>query len=122
MSVTIMLTTPRVRTSHVCALAGVLVIFDAAAGCRAPVQRAGPSRIDLGAVEPIEPPATGSATSQQLTTSGDRMILSWLALTDAGATLTFAERTSSGWSDPRAVSPATEVVANAADVPSVRAL
>jgi hypothetical protein len=116
------LTTPRARASHICAIAGLLVMLHAAAGCRAPSERGRPSRVELGAVEPIVSPATGSATSQQLTTSGDRLILSWLALTDAGTTLTFAQRTSAGWSEPRAVSSATDIVANAADVPSVRAL
>jgi hypothetical protein len=48
--------------------------------------------------------------------------MSWLDLADARTTLTFAERTSSGWSEPRAVPSATDIVANTADVPSVRAL
>ena len=97
-------------------------MLQAAAGCRASVENSKASRIDLGAVEAIASPATGSATSQQLTTSGDRMILSWLDLADARTTLTFAERTSSGWSAPRVVQSAMDLVANAADVPSVRAL
>ena len=117
------LTTPSARTgaSHG-ALASLLILLHVAAGCRAPLEDGKPSRIDLGAVETIASPATGSATSQQLTASGDRMILSWLDLADSGTTLTFAERTSSGWSEPRVVPSAKDIVANAADVPSVRAL
>lgn len=113
----------RTRAYRLGALPCFLLMLQAAAGCRAPVESSKASRIDhLGAVEVIASPATGSATSQQLTTSGDRLILSWLGLADGRTTLTFAERTSSGWSDPRAVPSATDIVANAADVPSVRAL
>ena len=118
------LTAPGARTpaSHVCALASLLVLLQVIAGCRAPREPSKPSRIDLGAVETIASPATGSATSQQLTNSGNRVILSWLDLAAASATLTFAERTNAGWSEPRAVVSAKDIVANAADVPSVRAL
>jgi BNR repeat-like domain len=116
--------TNRTRTRALLAAlaACFLLMLQAATGCRAAVESSKASRIDLGAVEAIPSPATGSATSQQLTASGDRMILSWLDLADAGTTLTFAERTSSGWSEPRAVPSAKDIVANAADVPSVRAL
>jgi hypothetical protein len=99
-----------------------LLMLQTATGCRAAVESSKASRVDLGAVEAIASPARGSATSQQLTTSGDRVILSWLDLANDRATLTFAERTTSGWSDARAVPAATDLVANAADVPSVRAL
>ena len=112
----------RTRAFRVTVLAVFLLGLQAAAGCRTPGESRKASRIDLGAVEAIASPATGSATSQQLTTSGDRLILSWLDLANSGTTLTFAERTASGWSDARAVPPATDIVANAADVPSVRAL
>lgn len=110
------------RASRVGALPCFLLMLQAAAGCRAPVESTKASRIELGAVEAIASPATGSATSQQLTTSGDRLIMSWLDLADARTTLTFADRTGSGWSEPRAVASAADIVANAADVPSVRAL
>lgn len=112
----------RTRVSHVAVLVAFLFGLQAAAGCRTPVENRKASRVDLGAVEAIASPATGSATSQQLTTSGNRLILSWLDLATSGTTLTFAERTTSGWSEPRAVPSATDIVANAADVPSVRAL
>jgi hypothetical protein len=112
----------RTRASRVAVVACFLLGLQAAAGCRAPAESRKASRIDLGAVEAIASPATGSATSQQLTTSGDRLILSWLDLASSRTTLTFAERTTSGWSDARAVPSATDIVANAADVPSVRAL
>lgn len=119
-----MLTPSRTRTraSRVGALPCFLLVLQAGAGCRTSVENSKTSRVDLGAVEAIASPATGSATSQQLTASGDRLILSWLDLADARTTLTFAERTNSGWSEPRTVPSATDIVANAADVPSVRAL
>ena len=112
----------RTRASRLGAVPCCLLLVHAAAGCRAPVEGSKASRVELGAVEAIASPATGSATSQQLTTTGDRLIMSWLDLADARTTLTFAERTSSGWSEPRAVPSATDIVANTADVPSVRAL
>src|SRR6185503_6254011 len=112
----------RTRASRVTVLTGFLLGLQAAAGCRTPAESRKASRIDLGAVEAIASPAAGSATSQQLTTSGDRLILSWLDLANSRPTLTFAERTPSGWSEARAVPSATDIVANAADVPSVRAL
>jgi len=72
--------------------------------------------------EELPSPATGSSTTPQLTVEGERTILSWLELADSGTTLKFAERTSSGWSEPRAVASGDNFVVNAADVPSVRAL
>lgn len=99
----------------------LLLLLLAAAGCRGPAATR-IARISLGSVEPITSPATGSSTSPQLTTSGNRVILSWIELADFRATLKFAERTTSGWSEPRAVSAGQDIVANAADVPSVRAL
>jgi hypothetical protein len=73
------------------------------------------------AVEPMPSPASGTATAPQLTVNGERTILSWLEKANAFTTLKFAERTSSGWSEPRVVASGTDFVTNAADVPSVRA-
>jgi len=74
------------------------------------------------AVEPIPSPASGTTAAPQLTVRGDRAILSWLETAEARTTLKFAERTPSGWSEPRAVASGSDFVTNAADVPSVRAL
>ena len=112
----------RARTIFAGALAGLLPVLLTAGGCSTPPDRERASRIDLGTAEAVASPATGSATSQQLTNSGDRMILSWLESANFRTTLKFAERTGAGWSEPRAVSVAADIVTNAADVPSVRAL
>lgn len=73
-------------------------------------------------VEPLPPPTGAGSTSPKLTVGDGRTILSWLELTESGATLTFAERTSSGWSEPRVVRSGSDLVVNDADVPSVRPL
>jgi hypothetical protein len=96
----------------------------AVGGCRKP-PATGATDAHSGwklAVEPIPSPASGTTTAPQLTVRGDRAILSWLETADARTALKFAERTPSGWSDPRVVASGTDFVTNAADVPSVRAL
>jgi hypothetical protein len=74
------------------------------------------------AVEPIPSPASGTTSAPQLMVRGDRAILSWLESANFSTTLKFAERTPSGWSEPRVVASGSDFVTNAADVPSVRAL
>ena len=74
------------------------------------------------AVEPIPSPATGTTSAPQLMVRGDRAILSWLENANFITTLKFAERTPSGWSEPRVVASGSDFVVNAADVPSVRVL
>jgi hypothetical protein len=73
-------------------------------------------------VEPLPSPAGASSTSPKLTVGDGRTILSWLELGELGATLKFAERTSSGWSEPRVVRSGADLLIYDADVPSVRAL
>jgi hypothetical protein len=73
------------------------------------------------AIEPLTSPAGAESTAPQLTVSADRMILSWLE-TGHHATLKYAERTATGWSAASTVVSSENVVANWADVPSVRAL
>jgi hypothetical protein len=71
-------------------------------------------------IEPLSSPAGENAQEPQLTTSGDHTILSWLEVTDAGnATLKFAERTMSGWSEARTVASGSDFFVNSADLPSV---
>lgn len=73
-------------------------------------------------VEPLPSSAGAGSTSPRLTADEGRTILSWLEPTESGTTLKFAERTGSGWSEPRVVASGADLVVNGADVPSVRAL
>jgi hypothetical protein len=74
------------------------------------------------AIEPLTSPAGANTAEPQFTVQGDRAILSWLEVVGKRATLTFAERTASGWSEARTVASGNDFFVNAADVPSVRAL
>jgi hypothetical protein len=74
------------------------------------------------AVEPLASPAGADSSAPQLTVEGTRAILSWMERAGPRATLKFAERTPSGWSAARTVVSGSDLVVNAADVPSVRAL
>jgi hypothetical protein len=73
-------------------------------------------------VQPLPSPAGTGSTEPQLTIQGDRVLLSWLEVSGARATLKYAERTSSGWSTPQIVSAGNNFFVNAFDVPSVHAL
>jgi hypothetical protein len=73
-------------------------------------------------VQPLPSPAGAGSTEPQLTTQGDRVILSWLEVSGARASLKYAERTASGWSTPQTVSASNLFFVNAFDVPSVRVL
>ena len=68
-------------------------------------------QVSIGAAE-------GSA-QPQLTAMGDRALLSWIERSGKLATLKFAERTASGWSEPRTVASGEDWFVNWADVPSV---
>jgi hypothetical protein len=109
-------------TCYTVALTGLVAALLTAWACGTSTDGDRASRVDLGTAEAVASPATGGATSQQLTNSSGRMILSWLESADFRTTLRFSERTGAGWSEPRHVSVATDIVTNAADVPSVRAL
>lgn len=71
---------------------------------------------------PIASPAGANTTEPQMTVQGNRVILSWLEIAGKHASLKFAERTSSGWTDPRTASSGDDFMVNPADVPSVRRL
>jgi hypothetical protein len=73
-------------------------------------------------LEQITAPAGLDTESPQLTVEGDRAILSWLERHGEHAVLKFAERTATGWSPTRTVASGSDLLVNAADVPSVRAL
>jgi len=100
-------------------VAGCLVL----GGCRKPPEASAKDAYAdwTLAVEPLPSPVSGPATTPQLTVNGERTILSWLERANARTSLKFAERTASGWSEPRVVASGTDFVTNAADVPSVRA-
>jgi hypothetical protein len=74
------------------------------------------------AIEPLPSPAADGASAPQMRTQGSRTILSWLEPSDVGASLKFAERTSSGWSEPRTAASGDNLVVNFADVPAVQLL
>jgi hypothetical protein len=67
-------------------------------------------------------PAGANTSEPQMTAQGGRVILSWLEIAGKRAWLKFAERTPSGWTDPRTAASGDDFMVNAADVPSVRRL
>lgn len=73
-------------------------------------------------IEPLTSPAAANTVEPQLTTENGRTILSWLELAGTRTTLKFAERTSTGWTEPRTVAEGTDFMVNSADVPSVTRL
>jgi hypothetical protein len=73
-------------------------------------------------IEPLASPAGANSSEPQLTAQGDRVILSWLEVNGERATLRFAERTPSGWSNAQTAASGTHFFINSFDVPSVRAL
>lgn len=73
-------------------------------------------------IETLQSPAGANSSEPQITAQGDRVILSWLEVSGDRATLKFAERTASGWSNAQTVASGTHFFVNSFDVPSVRAL
>jgi hypothetical protein len=73
-------------------------------------------------IETLHSPAGANSSEPQITAQGDRVILSWLEVSGERATLKFAERTASGWSNAQTVASGTHFFVNSYDVPSVRAL
>jgi BNR repeat protein len=73
-------------------------------------------------IESLPSPAGANSSEPQLTAEGDRVILSWLEMNGERATLKFAERTASGWSNAQTVASGTHFFVNSFDVPSVHAL
>jgi hypothetical protein len=70
-------------------------------------------------VRPVPSPATGQSGQPQLSINGNRAILSWIEERGSRATLMFADRTASGWSQPKPVAWGDDWFVNWADVPSV---
>jgi hypothetical protein len=73
-------------------------------------------------VESIQSPAGANSSVPQMTTAGDRVVLSWVERDGSKSTLKYAERTASGWSAPMVVVASDTLMVNSADVPSVRAM
>lgn len=71
------------------------------------------------AIQPVPSPARAGGAQPQITTQGDRAVLSWLERDGARATLKYAERTRSGWAEPKTVASGEDFFVNWADVPSV---
>ena len=74
------------------------------------------------AVQPLASPAAASSGEPRLTIEGNRTFLSWIETSETKDSLKFAERTSSGWSTPLPIVSGTNLMVNAADVPSVHLL
>jgi hypothetical protein len=73
-------------------------------------------------IEAVPSPAEALSSAPQLTTTGDRSILSWMERAVPRSLLKFAERTPTGWSAPKTIASGNDLLVNAADVPSVRVL
>jgi hypothetical protein len=73
-------------------------------------------------IEPLPSPAADSSSAPQLTTEGDRAIVSWMERAVPRTLFKFSERTAAAWSAPATVAAGNDLVVNAADVPSVRPL
>ena len=73
-------------------------------------------------IESLASPAGKNSSEPQFGVQGDRVTLSWLEVNGERATLRFAERTPSGWSDAHNVAAGSNFFINAFDVPSVHAL
>jgi hypothetical protein len=83
---------------------------------------AGNTSPELPALPPPTPlmsPAQGRAGMPQLTEFNGRVLLSWVEMTGATATLKFAERAGAGWSAAQTVASGADWFVNWADVPSV---
>ena len=74
------------------------------------------------APQALTSPATGSSAQPQLSVSSRGVLLSWIERTGDLATLKFAERTASGWTESRTVASGRDWFVNWADVPSVMRL
>ena len=70
-------------------------------------------------IAPVASPAAANSGEPQLTVSDRGVLLSWIERDGGKMTLRFAERTPTGWTDPRTVASGDDWSINAMDVPSV---
>lgn len=82
-----------------------------------PAARAQPAARPL-AVEPIGSPAGAASAQPQLSASSRGVLLSWIDREGPRAILKWAERTPTGWTNPRIVASGDDWFVNWADVPS----
>lgn len=73
----------------------------------------------LPGIQSIPTPAGPGSAQPQLSVSDRGVLLSWIEKNGTRAVLKFAERTGSGWSEPRTVASGDDWFVNWADVPSV---
>jgi hypothetical protein len=109
---------PRKTTIKMRYLGVLAVLAMAVAACN----RTPPDTASTLTLDALPSPAQGASSGPQLTTAGDRAILSWIESANFRGTLKIAERTDAGWSEPRVVASGQDLLVNAADVPSVAAL
>jgi hypothetical protein len=70
-------------------------------------------------IEKDRSPAGQASAQPRLTATGGNVVLSWLASVAGDTTLTFSERTDTGWSAPLPVVSKRDLFTNWADLPSV---
>ena len=70
-------------------------------------------------IQPLSNPTAPGSAQPQLTMSKRGVLLSWIERTGPVAALKFAERTLTGWTEPRTVATGSDWFVNWADVPSV---
>jgi hypothetical protein len=99
------------RSLTLLALGALLV----SAACAAPQARTAAP----WALENVSAPVGANSAQPQLTVSARGVLLSWIERDGTTATLKFAERTRSGWTDARTVAGGSDWFVNWADVPSV---
>ncbi len=99
-------------------LVAVLLLALALSALAARQTPAGPRPLDLQ-VRALESPAAPGSGEPQLSVSSRGVLLSWIERAGRLATLKFSERTTAGWSEPRAVASGENWFVNWADVPSV---
>ena len=80
-------------------------------------QASAPLRIEI-----LPSPAGANSSEPQFTSQADRVILSWVEVNGDRASLKFAERTPTGWSNAQTAASGTHFFINSFDVPSVHAL
>ena len=99
------------------ALLSVVTVFIVSARINSQVSSAGANwSLD---VTPLASPAAPNSAQPQLSTLGDRVVLSWIERSGDRASLRFSERTDAGWTEARTVASGTDWFVNWADVPSV---
>jgi hypothetical protein len=86
-----------------------------AVGCSSPA----PPAARTLRIEPLTLGAAEPSLAPQLTVTGDRALVSWIETQGRTSLLKFAERTATGWSEPRTAASGDTWFINWADVPSV---